>query len=202
MMSVGFGALTVTRKSGTERFHMAKRHLPFCLLDFWQWSASDLVSNAMRGVLAEYLVAQDLGLAGGVRVEWDAYDLKTANGVKVEVKSAAYLQTWYQAKPSAISFGIQPTIGWDASTNEYATTRQRQADIYVFAVLHHLQKATLDPLDMDQWEFYVLPASVLNERVPEQKRISLATLLLLKPIAAKFGEVSAAIEGLYSGSPA
>ena len=143
--------LTIDRKTGSEPFHVDGESLAISLLAFWQWSASDLISNTMRGRLAEYLVAYDLGVADGIRVEWDAYDLKTTSGIKVEVKSAAYLQSWTQRKPSAISFSIRPTLGWDATANAYGTEPQRQADVYVFALLHHHDKATLDPLNAAQW---------------------------------------------------
>lgn len=187
------GALTVCRKWGTERFHEGGRELPFDLLGFWQWSASDLVGNALRGMLAEYLVACDLGVADGTRVEWDAHDLQTRDGVKVEVKSAAYLQSWRQERLSAISFGIPPTFGWDASTNTYGVARKRQADVYVFALLKHLDKRTLDPLDVEQWTFYVLPTVRLDRELGGQKTIGLARLLRLEPAVARFGEIAATI---------
>jgi hypothetical protein len=57
----------VGRKNGAERFHASGRTLPEQLLGFWQWSASDLLENATRGILAEYLAALDLGLAEGAR---------------------------------------------------------------------------------------------------------------------------------------
>ena len=50
----------------------------------------------MRGVVAEYLVAQALGVAGGVREEWAPYDVDAPGGIRVEVKSAAYIQSWNQ----------------------------------------------------------------------------------------------------------
>jgi hypothetical protein len=110
----------MNRKSGTERFHRNGAQLGFDLLNFWQWSSSDLVNNVLRGRLAEYIVAQDLSVAGGTRTEWDAYDLQTKSGIKVEVKSAAYLQSWKQSRASSIRFGVQPTRGWDASIDEYS----------------------------------------------------------------------------------
>lgn len=166
------------RRSGRERLHHGGIELSQpTLLQFWQWSSSDLVSNAMRGVLAEYIVACDLGVADGVRTEWDTYDLRTKSGIKVEVKSAAYCQSWHQTKLSNICFGIAPTRGWDASTNTTATELARQSDVYVFCLLHHRDKATLDPLNLDQWDFYVLPTRTLNERCPTQKSIALASLL-------------------------
>ena len=80
-----------------------------------------------------------------------AYDLRTADGLKIEVKSAAYLQGWWQRRLSAILFGVRPTRAWDPDTNTFAPEICRQADVYVFAVLKHQAKATLIPLDVAQW---------------------------------------------------
>jgi hypothetical protein len=49
--------LPLARKTGDEPLHAHGQPLPASMLTFWQWSASDLMSNAMRGRLAEYLVA-------------------------------------------------------------------------------------------------------------------------------------------------
>src|SRR5688572_11613935 len=116
-MLEGLGPLTTVRKTGEEHFVSDGRPLNFKLLQFWQWMGSDLVGNTFRGAVAEYLVAQALGLAGAVRAEWGAFDLRTADGVKIEVKSCAYLQSWWQRAPSAISFSIRPTRAWDPETN-------------------------------------------------------------------------------------
>src|SRR5437899_2124650 len=89
MPDITISPLLVTRKSGNERFRNHSMDLDFNLLDFWQWSASDLASNALRGRLAEYLVAKALGITDGVRSEWDPYDLRSPSGVRLEVKSAA-----------------------------------------------------------------------------------------------------------------
>jgi len=163
----------------------------------WQWAFSNLASNALRGVLAEYIVACDLGVAGGTRTEWDAYDLKTPEGIKVEVKSAAYLQSWQQTAHSKVCFDIRPTLGWDATTNTYGTERKRQADVYVFCLLGHMDKPTLDPLDLSQWEFYVLPSHVLDARLPNQKTLGLAGLLRLGPVKAAFGDISRIIKNTF-----
>jgi hypothetical protein len=68
----GYPRIKIVRKTGCERFYLHGRPLELSLLDFWQWSRSDLLSNATRGVLAEYIVASALGLTRGVRGEWDA----------------------------------------------------------------------------------------------------------------------------------
>ena len=174
-MSHELGAILVSRKSGTERFHRISEPLGFDVLSFWQWSASDLLSNATRGILAEYLVARAIGAAERVRAEWDSFDLVT-DGVRVEVKSAAYLQSWHQEKLSTIIFGVQPTLGWDAVTNITSEERKRQADIYVFCLLAHKEKATVDPLDVAQWRFLVVPTERLNRDLRDQKTVGLARL--------------------------
>lgn len=190
------GRIDVRRKTGDETFHASGQPLDFDLLDFWQWSASDLVSNALRGVLAEYLVGRALSVVDGVRQEWDAYDLQTKTGKKIEVKSAAYLQSWAQSQLSPISFGIAPTLGWDASTNEYSAERKRQADIYVFALLKHQDKVTIDPLNVQQWEFYVLPAARLNDVLPEQKSVGLTALRKLVSNPVGYAKLAETIEDL------
>jgi hypothetical protein len=138
-------------------------------------------------------VAIALGQANGVRAEWDAYDLVTPTGHKIEVKSAAYLQSWYHRKLSAIVFGIRPTRGWSAETNELEEPRLRQANLYVFAVLEHQEKSTVDPLNVAQWRFYVLPTAILNARCPTQKTIGLKGLLRLGPKETRFEELGDAV---------
>jgi hypothetical protein len=197
-MNPDLSALLVARKTGSEPFHESGQPLPISLIDFWQWYCSDLTSNATRGVIAEFLVASDLGVANGVRAEWDAHDL-SVNGIKVEVKSAAYLQSWKQNKLSTISFGVRPTISWNAQTNEYGTVAQRQADVYVFALLKHQNKQTLDPLDVAQWEFYILPTYILDDHLPTQANLSLATLLRFRPERAQFGEILDTMRRLFPG---
>ncbi len=185
--------LTFARKSGKEPFHIDGQNLNHDLLSFWQWSSSEILGNALRGVLAEYIVSIDIGCDGQVREEWDAYDLVTPEGIKVEVKSASYLQSWEQKELSKISFGIQPTRVWESS-NKYSKEVKRQSDVYVFCVLAHKDKETVDPLNMAQWDFYVVATRVLDEKVGEQKSISLSSLLKLNPHNCVFGDMRDSIK--------
>lgn len=189
--------ILVSRKTGDELFRAAGDDLGFTLLDFWQWSASDLVSNATRGRLAEYVVAKALGAStSGVRNEWDAYDLRTESGIRgirVEVKSAAYVQTWFQKQFSSIAFLTRPTRAWDADTNRLSSDAKRQADVYVFALLGHRDKSTVDPLNIDQWQFYVLSTQALNARTRSQHSITLKSLAALTG-AVLFSELRGAVQ--------
>ena len=117
----------------------------------------------------------------------------TPGGIKVEVKSSAYVQTWKQEKLSDIKFDIAPKRSWDAATNTSAEKPTRSADVYVFAVHAHKDQATLDPMDVAQWEFFVLPTQVLDDRVPGQKTINLSSLLKLGPGKVAFEGLGDAI---------
>ncbi|WP_445169903.1 hypothetical protein ACTXG7_11615 [Mycolicibacterium sp. Dal123E01] len=160
--------------------------------DFLAWAYDDLLTNTTRGVLAEYIVATALGTRDTKRVEWDKYDLNI-DGVGIEVKSAAYVQTWEQTRFSVISFDIRPTTGWDAGTNTYAASPGRSADVYVFCLLNGTDRQNIDPLDVEQWTFYVLPTSVLNRKVPVQRMIRLRPLLALGPHQCTYDDLKAAI---------
>ncbi|SNX59124.1 hypothetical protein SAMN06296273_0566 [Nitrosomonas ureae] len=118
--------------------------------EFWTWAYSNFLSNAQRGVLAEYLVAKALGCTGTPRIEWDAYDLDAGEDLKVEVKSAAYLQAWNQKVLSPIRFDIAHKKAWHAKTNTYDVEATRSADVYVFCVFAAQDRDGADPLDTRQ----------------------------------------------------
>lgn len=186
-----------TPLSGQERIHHAGRPLDVDVLAFWRWSGSDLLANTSRGILAEFLVATALDAAGDVRLEWASYDVRAKDGTKVEVKSAAYVQSWPQSRESPISFGIHPARGWDPDANEYDTVPRRNADVYVFCLL--ATRDSIDPLDVTQWKFFVLPTRVLDERVPSQKTIGLTSLRHLGAIEVEYHDLAAAIWQATSG---
>jgi hypothetical protein len=92
-----------------------------------------------------------------------------------------------------ISFDISPATGWDAGTNTYAASAERSADVYVFCLLNGRDREHVDPLDVAQWTFYVLATSVINRKVPVQRRIRLEPLIALGPYQCTYGELNGAI---------
>ncbi len=164
-------------KLGDEVFISNGRATDHRLVDFWRWSVSDLVSNATRGRLAEFIVATALGVdMTHAREEWHPFDLLTDNGVRVEVKSASFVQSWNQKKLSRISFSIKPTRYWNSDTNKQSKRPRLNADVYVFCLLKHRDKATIDPLQLDQWEFYVLSRAEIKDYKRSQHSIILKSL--------------------------
>ena len=180
-------------QSGCEPFNAGGKPLGPTLLNYWQWSGSDLVSNVERGVLAEFLVARALGLSEEPREEWGAFDVEVPSCGTVEVKSAAYIQSWEQRDYSRISFDIaKRTSAWNPKTGEYEELDppRRVADVYVFCLLKHKCQETIDPLDVEQWDFYVVPTSRLDRsKWKESKRMGLGSLGELTE-AIPYGELN------------
>ncbi|TRW45596.1 hypothetical protein [Georgenia yuyongxinii] len=127
--------------------------------DFWRFAMSDLRANAVRGLLAEFLVARAVGHTAG-RVEWDSHDVTTPSGIRVEVKASGYLQSWRQRRLSRIVFSGLNGQAWPVG-GVLADEVTYNADAYVFAVQTATTHATYDPLDVAQWQFYVLPAATV-----------------------------------------
>lgn len=167
---------------GQESFHGPGITQPLLLIDYWKWSGSVLLDNTARGILAEFLIATALGLHKKPRREWAGFDLRTASGTTIEVKSSAYVHSWSgeHSKPSVINFGIAPRRGfWDPETGKYEEGFKRWADIYVFCVF--TGKEPLHPLNISKWDFYVLPTKTLDQECPDQKTIRLSSLEKLLP---------------------
>jgi hypothetical protein len=171
------GRLRVTAKTGQERFRLNQKDIDVDLLTFWRWSASDLVDNTMRGILAEFIVAKALDLVGETpREAWAKFDLLTESGLKIEVKSAAYVQSWAQRELSRIAFRYGATRGWDPDTNKQGDLAIRHADLYVFALLSHREKRSIDPTNLDQWQFYLAATKAIAIRERSQHSINLKSL--------------------------
>lgn len=190
-------AIETSRKTGSEEILGSTSKNT--LLNFWQWAYSDIVGNTERGSLAEYLVALACNIDQKVRVSWDSYDLEFPNGVKIEVKSSAYLQSWKQKEYSKPIFGIRKTKSWDYIENLYREEIKRQADVYVFALLSHKQMETLNPLDTSQWEFYILKTELIDHEMKDRKQISLEKIKELNALKSSFSELKDNILGLVQG---
>ena len=164
------------------------------LLDFWRWVGSDLVTNTMRGSLAEFLVALAVDAADRMREEWAPYDVETEGGTKIEVKTSAYLQYWSQQALSTPTFDIAPKRAWDPDTGRYSGEAKRWSEVYVFCLHHHEDKLTLEPLDLSQWTFFVLSTACLDAERREQKSIGLSALQRLGAKEVPWGGIAEAVQ--------
>jgi hypothetical protein len=185
---IGHGKL-----SGSEPIVLHDAALPTTVLAFWSWALSDVISNTARGLLAEFFVACDLGVTDAMRVEWAPFDLTSRGGVRVEVKSSAYVQRWTQKRLTVPAFSVTPTRFWDQVVGDYIGERKRHADVYVFCLHAHQERATLNPLDVRQWQFFVVPTTLLDRHLGAQKTVGLRTLQRIGVTEVAYGAIDATI---------
>lgn len=132
-----------------------------------------LITNVFRGHVAEAIVAAAL------EPEWSwcardyaSWDFERDDGVRLEVKQSAALQSWTKQPPKKISasFDIAPRKGYWEGLN-WIPDPGRRAHIYVLA-FHSFTNETADHRDPAQWRFYVVRSADL----PNARTISLGPL--------------------------
>lgn len=140
-------------------------------------------------------MAKALGIKDdGIRDSWGPVDLVSPTGITVQVKSAAFLQAWHQKEFSRISFSIKPRRVFDSTTNSLSETPIRVAQVWVFALLSHTDKLTLDPMDLAQWQFFVVSKSFLDGYRRSQESITLKSLRKLGIEPVGFLELADQVE--------
>ena len=116
--------------------------------------------------MAEFLVAAALQQTHRPRIEWDAADVRFEDHW-IEVKSAAFTQSWEQKRPSIIQFDISPSK---------SVEKPRIAHCYVFCLYKGHDQAPEAVLDLSLWSFFVLPTGIINDQFPVQKKVGLTAI--------------------------
>lgn len=176
--------IEIKRKNGKEKFENMDKKIK--LSNFWSWAYSDLMGNTERAKLAEYIVATAINKENIVTNHFSKYDLITNENIKIEVKTSAYLQSWGQKDYSKIIFNIPKTYGWNNTDNTYEKEKKRQSEVYVFCVLKHKNQYTVNPLNINQWEFYIIKTAIINEKCNNSKTISLIKLKNIGAIKCEY----------------
>ena len=166
-------------------------------------TSSDLRENVLRGILAEFLVAKAIGAARTMRVGWDNFDVLTPTGVRLEVKSSAYLQSWSQKRLSTIRFSGLTGRSWDPKAGE-TNHREIRAGVFVFAVQTCRDPELYDALDVKQWAFYVASADAVQTNGARSVGLGFldshaVVLLGLEDFAAEVNAVGDASQQLRRG---
>ena len=157
---------------------------------FWQWAFSDLQRNDTRSAYAEWLVAQLLDIPLTTRVSLTECDLRTPAGVTILVKSSAYLQSPDQRDLSKINFSGLNVRKFNPDTNEYAENPTFNADLYVFCVQTQTDPGRWNALELNQWDFYLLPKAELEKLGQKTMSLSHLSTLCNKMNAREFRAVA------------
>ncbi len=152
-----------------------------------------LVNNAFRGTLVEAILAQVLEpewrWCSG---DWASHDFENADGVKLEVKQSAALQSWHTEgfAPNRGRFDIaKRKVRWDGAKR--IDGGGRYANLYIFAWHPVIDPDLADHRQPDQWLFHLLR----TDDLPDQRSIALSRLQALSP-AIDLGAVPALIAAL------
>ncbi len=150
--------------------------------DFWRWALSDWTSPATRGMLAEYFVRCATATDGRPAKDWNYVDIECNDGMTVEVKCSACLQPGKGGKlvRSNPLFSIkQKTYAWSNREWDWLPKPgkpRRWADVYVLCLENETDRLNYDPLDLSQWEFFVIPTFRLDETFGNQNSVSVRRL--------------------------
>lgn len=156
--------------SGAEKFTLKGKDIGLTVKDFWQFQFSSLMDNL--GYVAEFLVAKALEKNNPENsIGWTVYDL-TYGEMKIEVKTTSY---YHSFNPDGFTseqrvFSIRKT---HTKYKNVASNKERQNDIYIFCVDTGRTRETANPLNLDCWDFYVVPTSLIDKFCKDQKTVSL-----------------------------
>lgn len=138
------------------------------VFDFWKYAYSDLNADP-RDVIAEFLVSNALGIHEATnRQDWTLYDIDF-RGVRIEVKCTGFYQTWREDD----NVSEERRFSIRQATDRKTKICERHNDIYVFCLLKGNTRQEANPLVLENWEFYVIPTSKINEECGNNKSISL-----------------------------
>jgi hypothetical protein len=131
-----------------------------------------LVTNVLRGQVAEAIVALALEPEWNwCSADYSGWDFERADGLRLEVKQSAVMQSWSTGKPSKAVFDVAARTGYWESGTEWIAQVGRPAHIYIFA--HHgIYANHADHRDPSQWQFYV----VATRDLPDVKQVALSTI--------------------------
>ena len=164
--------------TGKENFELNGKPLGFDMLDFWKFEFSNIYD--MQDEISEFIVAKALGIDVPYNKEmWTLYDVSYRDA-RIEVKETSYYHPWN--KDGNVS--NQRSFGITKANSSYEHPDQpnrfeRQNDIYIFCVVNGETRETSNPLVLDNWDFYIVPTYVINEKCKNNKTISLNRIINL-----------------------
>jgi len=150
----------------------------------------------MQDVIAEFLIEKALGIDKAQNTEyWTLYDI-LYRGYRIEVKQTGYYHPWNEnGKISKTRrFGI--TMANSNYENEDEENKfERQNDIYVFCLNIGETKRESNPLNVNNWEFYIAETAVVNKECGNNKTVGLNRVRCFAK-KVNYNEIKEIIDGI------
>ena len=138
---------------------------------------SPLVTNSFRGTLVEAMLAQVLEPEWRwCAADWASHDFENGDGVRLEVKQSAALQSWHEDgfPPNRGRFDIASRKArWEGARR--IDEAGRHAAIYIFAWHPVVDVHRADHRDPKQWQFHI----VRSDALPPQKSIARSKIVVM-----------------------
>ena len=186
----------MNRYDGSEKIIIKDNDTILSIKDFWSWAYSDLYNTVNRGKFGEFIVASATGAENAnnlTDINFNAFDLLYKGKYRIEVKTSAMIKSNRMPIPS---FSIAKASLADENGNYIdGAPKQRNSDIYVFCVFK-ADDEEQDPLDLDNWEFYVVATKTIDEMLGDQKTVRFTRLLELPVIKCKYYGIQNTIDKL------
>lgn len=190
--------------TGNEQFSCAGFPLSTTVKDFWAWSMSRLMGDGPRGDLAEFIVNTALGTDTTIpKKGWGECDI-IYNGLRIEIKCSTYLQAWERSSLSKPVFSIAKTVNCDIGEFEGGyryigrdgSPPRRRSKLYIFCLFAATERKQADPMKLDQWEFYIVPTKLVNEKLGDQRTISLQGIERLGISKCGYSEIKSTVDSI------
>jgi len=160
--------------------------------DFWRWAFSDFCDDALKGDYAEWLVSILLGVRTERRRYWANTDLVSQPGVRIEVKSSSYWQSWKLWEETGKPKCVKVAGDKERRRIRFAGLKVGDAvgnvgyksDLYVFAFQAQRDPSLWNAFDLSQWEFYMLTKQELEEIGAKSLSLDMVSSRSKKPMAA------------------
>ncbi len=181
--------------NGNEKFTFNGVATELDMLDFWQFQFSNIYT--LQDSIAEYIVGKALGLTKAQNTDyWTLFDIPYRNK-RIEVKETSYYHPWNEGG----KVSMQRTFGITKANSSYENNNEenrfeRQNDIYVFCLNTGDTKDASYPLNLNNWEFYIVPTSVINKHCENNKTIGLGRIRSLGYQAIQYDKIKDEIDRL------
>ena len=180
--------------TGKEAFVFEGKVVGFDFLDFWRFHYSNIYD--LQDKIAEFIVSKVLGVNKAQNDQyWTLWDVSYRDK-RIEVKETSYYHSFNEeGKVSKHrSFGIAKANGSYDPANSGNNDFCRQNDVYVFCLNTGDTKESSNPLNLNNWEFYIVPTVVINEKCGNNKTISLGRIKSLGFSAKRYDEIRTEID--------